>query len=481
MSETWARTGSLGWADLADFSAYNAKEAAFDIDFNSDGSIGITFSDIETTGSVSLRRDSSGNLYAGTDAIYLGVSQLRVDSLAAYTPLAVEDFGENGGKQLILRHSSNNLLTWSLSETWARTGSLGWADLADFSAYNAKEAAFDIDFNSDGSIGITFSDIETTGSVSLRRDSSGNLYAGTDAIYLGVSQLRVDSLAAYTPLAVEDFGENGGKQLILRHSSNNLLTWSLSETWARTGSLGWTYLTDASSLNDLETKFLSDVNFDGFTGLVELETAGTVNLRRDAFGKIFAGSEPILLGASQLRIDSLASYTPVAVEDLGQQGGKQLVLRHSTGDFLSWSMSETWARTGSLGWTYTTDVSSLNDLESKFESDLNDDGSAGIPTLTAIEAFGVTSLMTDSRNRLYANSDPIYLGSSQLKIDSLTDYTPIAIESFGGDDGNQLLLQHSSGRILTWSLSATWSRSGSIGWTDPSGFAALEAAFGIEL
>ena len=175
-----------------------------------------------------------------------------MDSLAAYTPLAVEDFGGSGGKQLILRHSTGNLLTWSMTETWSRSGSLGWAYLSDGTAYNGKEAGFGIDFNSNGSIGITFSDLETAGSVALRQDLDGNLYAGNEAIYAGASQLRVDSFAAYTPLAVEDFGDQGGKQLLLMHSSNSILTWSLSATWSRSGSLGWT---DPSEFAALEAAF----------------------------------------------------------------------------------------------------------------------------------------------------------------------------------------------------------------------------------
>ena len=122
----------LGWCCL-----HYGKEAEFDIDFNSDGGVG-SFSDLETAGSVALRRDSAGNLYAGNEAIYAGASQLRVDSLAAYTPLAVEDFGDQGGKQLLLMHSSGSILTWSLSATWSRSGSLGWTDPSGFAALEAS-------------------------------------------------------------------------------------------------------------------------------------------------------------------------------------------------------------------------------------------------------------------------------------------------------------------------------------------------------
>ena len=42
-----------------------------------------------------------------------------------YTPLATEDFGENGGKQLLFRHATGYHYVWTLSETWEyQTGSL---------------------------------------------------------------------------------------------------------------------------------------------------------------------------------------------------------------------------------------------------------------------------------------------------------------------------------------------------------------------
>ena len=382
--------------------AYNGKEAAFSIDFNSNGSIGITLSDLETAGSVALRQDLDGNLYAGNEAIYAGASQLRVDSLAAYTPLAVEDFGDQGGRQLILRHSTGNLLTWSMTETWSRSGSLGWANLSDGTAYNGKEAAFSIDFNSNGSIGITFSDLETAGSVALRQDLDGNLYAGNEAIYAGASQLRVDSLAAYTPLAVEDFGDQGGRQLILRHSTGNLLTWSMTETWSRSGSLGWANLSDGTAYNGKEAAFSIDFNSNGSIGITfsDLETAGSVALRQDLDGNLYAGNEAIYAGASQLRVDSLAAYTPLAVEDFGDQGGRQLILRHSTGNLLTWSMTETWSRSGSLGWANLSDGTAYGDKEAAFSIDFNSDG--GVGTFSDLETAGSVALRRDSTGNLYA-------------------------------------------------------------------------------
>ena len=134
---------------------------------------------------------------------------------------------------MLLRHTGN-LLTWTLSTTWTRTGSLGWADLDDIAAYNAKETAFNIDFNNNGGIGIAFTDIESEGTVALRRDASGNLYAGSDAIYLGTTQFTVNRLADYTPKAIEDFGAaSGGKQLILLHDTGVVVTRQLDSNWAQ--------------------------------------------------------------------------------------------------------------------------------------------------------------------------------------------------------------------------------------------------------
>ena len=137
------------WIFPSDISAFNAAEIAFNADFNGDEGIGtgLSLTPIESTGIV-LNQDSAGNLYADNEPIIIsGTSQLTTTYFGdRYSIVAVEDFGsENGGKQVILKHSTGRLLPWTMSDTWARNGELPWISPSDISAFNAAEIAFNAD------------------------------------------------------------------------------------------------------------------------------------------------------------------------------------------------------------------------------------------------------------------------------------------------------------------------------------------------
>ena len=115
----------MPWIE-ADDQAFDDAEDLYGVDFNNDGNIGLpALTTIENQGNTLLNRDADGKLYANNSAIYfiLQPRQLTVDSFAAYTFVAVEDFG-GGDKRLVLKHTAGNLLTFSRSSTWTRTGKL---------------------------------------------------------------------------------------------------------------------------------------------------------------------------------------------------------------------------------------------------------------------------------------------------------------------------------------------------------------------
>ena len=136
--------------------------------------------------------------------IVSGTTQLTYSGTSIFgdrwTIVAVEDFGsENGGKQVILKHSTGRLLPWTMSDTWARNGELPTILSSDISAYNAAEVAFNVNFNGDEGIGtgLSLTPIESTGVV-LNQDSAGNLYAGNDPIFVsGTSQLTTTYFGCY--------------------------------------------------------------------------------------------------------------------------------------------------------------------------------------------------------------------------------------------------------------------------------------------
>jgi DNA-directed RNA polymerase subunit H (RpoH/RPB5) len=152
MSSTWTRTGNLPWIEADDPTAFNAAEVDYGTDFDGDGNVGLpALTTIENQGSTLLNRDADGKLYANNNPLYLsGTTQLTVDYFTNYTFVAVEDFG-GGDKRLVLKHTNGNLLTFSMSSTWTRTGNLPWIE-ADDQAFDDAEDQYGVDFNNDGEI-----------------------------------------------------------------------------------------------------------------------------------------------------------------------------------------------------------------------------------------------------------------------------------------------------------------------------------------
>ena len=117
MSSTWTRTGNLPWINTNDPTAFNAAEVDYGTDFDGDGDAGLT--ELESEGTTMLKQDADGKIYANNNPLYLsGTTQLTVNYFAAYTPVAVEDFG-SGDKRLVSPSTQQeHLLTFSMSSTW---------------------------------------------------------------------------------------------------------------------------------------------------------------------------------------------------------------------------------------------------------------------------------------------------------------------------------------------------------------------------
>ena len=92
---------------------------------------------------------------------------MTTSSFSGLQIIAVDDLGENGGKQLVFK-APNEVYTWTLDANWQRdTGvSPEVLRLDDLSSIDTKETAFGIDINGAG-VGEHFVDLETEGSCLL--------------------------------------------------------------------------------------------------------------------------------------------------------------------------------------------------------------------------------------------------------------------------------------------------------------------------
>ena len=343
-----------------------------------------------------MGKTPTGKLYAGVQAIFYEGQHLTETRFAAFTPLAVEDFGSNGGKEMLFENSDGSYSLWSMTSSWAYQSNI-IIGAGDTSAINTALVKFGL-----ADPAPTLTAIEEAGNTVLNQDASGNLFAGDQPILFNGTQVTVSQFPGYTPLAVEDFGSaSGGKQLVFETSAGDYFAWSLTETWGYTSG-AWT-----RSDNPSLSTFLTSFGLAAPPTLTAIESGGSTILNRDDSGNLYAGDQPILFNGTQVTVSQFPGYTPLAVEDFGSaSGGKQLVFETSAGDYFAWSLTETWGYT-SGAWT-RSDNPSLSTFLTSF-------GLAAPPTLTAIESGGSTILNRDDSGNLYAATSQFFLMAPKLR------------------------------------------------------------------
>ena len=342
--EDWVRSSNLPKILGSDTSGIQDKAALFGVDLNA--FTGLTrFVPVETTGT-QLVYDSQNVLYANGYAISISVgANLKSDSLGPdYRVLAAEDFGEaSGGKQVLIKQSNGDLVTWQCDDSWVRSGNLPKV-LSDDSAGQAGKAS---DF------GVSL-DEPAPDILPLYRDSSQLVYAaGISVSIVAETPLRTNSLGSdYEILAAADLGFNGRKQVLIRQqSTGDLITWQCDEDWVRSSNLPKILGSDTSGIQDKAALFGVDLNaFTGLTRFVPVETTGT-QLVYDSQNVLYANGYAISISAgAYLKINSLGvDYQILAAEDFGEIGeGKQVLIKQSNGDLITWQCDDSWVRSGNL-------------------------------------------------------------------------------------------------------------------------------------
>ncbi|WP_115119162.1 S8 family serine peptidase [Synechococcus sp. UW105] len=223
---------------------------------------------IESSGSIHLVKDSSGNLYAknaasgALDDIIIGNRQVTTSTWQGWALAAADSI--NGTNQVINQNSDGDLSRWQLNSNWEFTG-------ASFINYNSAdylkaESDFGIDFNQDGLTGtIATTAIESAGSIHLVKDSSGNLYAknaasgALDDIIIGNRQVTTSTWQGWALAAADSI--NGTNQVINQNSDGDLSRWQLNSNWEFTGASFINY--NSADYLKAESDFGIDFNQDG--------------------------------------------------------------------------------------------------------------------------------------------------------------------------------------------------------------------------
>ena len=472
----------------------------FSVQLNSQAAPTIT--PIEEAGNTVLNQDQDGNLYADNSAItFLSDSETVQLNAASYNPLeviAVDDFGADGGKQLVFKAGTTAIYVWALDSNWQRdTSSTQIIRFGDASGIEAQEVRFGIDING-GGIGSQLSPVESQGSVILQQSGSGALFAGADAItYLKngvVNQLTTSSFGSLQVLAVDDFGGDGGKQLVFKAGTTEIYVWALDSNWQRdTSSTQIIRFSDSSGIETQEVRFGVDINGSGIgSQYTPVESQGAVALQRNDAGALFADTQPITHlkngVVTQLTTSSFSGLQIIAVDDFGENGGKQLVFK-STNEVYTWTLDANWQRDIGVSPEVLrlNDLSSIDTKETAFGIDIN---GAGVGEhFIDVETEGSTRLRKSSvTGVMYADDQPLTQMRNgapvQIKTSDYNNLDIVAVEDLGVN-GKQLVFK-ASAELYIWTLDANWQRDIGVSpevlrLNDLSSIDTKETAFGIDI
>jgi len=255
-------------------------ETTFGQDFNHDGTVGVTASLIQTSGSTSLLQIAD-NYYAyvagSGPSLKYGGSPVTVGEFGTIAPVAAMQTGS--GYEVVWEIPGTNQFTfWATDANGNYTSNLSGLVSGGSLMVEFAEATFGHDFNGDGTVGVTASLVQTDVSTSLLH------IADTYYIYVNGNGPQLK----YAGTGVTD-GEFGTITPIgaIQTASGYDVAWKIPGTsqftfWTTDSNGNYTSnitgLVDGTSnaVETLETTFHQDLNGDGVIGVPSPASASTV-------------------------------------------------------------------------------------------------------------------------------------------------------------------------------------------------------------
>ena len=380
-------------------------EVKFNQDLNGDGDTGLVT--VEAIGSVHLKHgDNTYNgapqyyIVDGTDTIGLtNGGQKGPTSYAGWSATQVIA-NASGGYEVLWSHTGGKYEVWKVNSEGNFVSSIKaklWED----------EVKFNQDLNGDGDTGLVT--VEVIGNASLKHgDNTYNgapqyyIVDGTDTIGLtNGGQKGPTSYAGWSATQVEKNGDH--YEILWKHPANKDY-----EVWEVNASGNFVSSIKAKLWED-EVKFNQDLNGDGDTGLVTVETIGSVHLKHgdNTYNGapqyyIVDGTDTIgLTNGGQKGPTSYAGWSATQVI-ANASGGYEVLWSHTGGKYEVWKVN-------SEGNFVSSIKAKLWEDEVKFNQDLNGDGDTGLVT---VEVIGNASLK---------HGDNTYNGAPQYYIVDGTD------------------------------------------------------------
>ncbi|MFM1904022.1 MAG: hypothetical protein RLZZ440_1922, partial [Planctomycetota bacterium] len=181
---------------------------------------------VDTQGNVPLERTAAGEWLAGGTVI---TSAIDFAALEAQWQLLEAEI-ENGERLVTARHRSGALHRFVADDTWRLVGFAGIRNATSIVLpRSARGAAVEPgDAVSAFPANVT-APIDLTGSATLRRTATGQLFAGEVPLERDGEPLVQSAIVGAVPLAAESLPE--GNRLLLRTTTGGLVVWQFDAAW----------------------------------------------------------------------------------------------------------------------------------------------------------------------------------------------------------------------------------------------------------
>ncbi len=361
---------------------------------------------IEAIGITSLVQSGGNYLFnptAGGTGPVLKLYGTAVDSglYGTWAPIAAEK--TTSGYDVAWKDSVTGLYSaWATDNNGNYVSNLLGQVAGSDATLKALETIFRQDLNSDGTIGIPTTTIESYGATRL--SVAGGTYH-LDAISSGTGPvLKLSGTAVvsgqngtWAPIAAEK--TTSGYDVAWKDSATGLYSaWATDNDGNYVSNLLGQVAGSDATLKSLETILQQDLNADGTIGIptTTIESYGATRLSVAGgtyhLDAISSGTGPVLkLSGTAVGSGQYGTWAPIAAEKTAS--GYDVAWKDpATGLYSAWATDNAGNYVSNLLGHVAGSNATLKSLETIFQQDLNGDGAMGLPAATAIESFGATKL-----------------------------------------------------------------------------------------
>jgi 20S proteasome alpha/beta subunit len=394
---------------------FEGLEPSFHQDLNSDGTVGVVVSVVETHGSTSLV--AMGNQYflnpagggTGPALQYFG-APYYAGEFGGWTPIAAEKTA-TGYEVAWKMTGADQYTAWNTDNNGNYVSSIVGVVSGGNPAFEALEPSFQQDLNGDNATGVVVNVVETHGSTSLVED--GNQYflnpvgggTGPALQWLG-APFQQGELGGWTPIGAEKTA-TGYEVAWKMAGADQYTVWNTDNNGNYVSSIVGVVPGGNPSFEALETSFQQDLNGDNAVGVVThvVETLGSTSLveigDQYLLNPVGGGTGPaIQWSGAPFYQGEVGGWTPIGAEKTAT--GYEIAWKMAGADqYTVWNADNNGNYVSSIVGVVPGGNPAFEALETSFHQDLNGDLTTGVVT-SVIEALGVTSLV-QMGNQYYLN------------------------------------------------------------------------------